>query len=67
MRFSLSLDFVLRHMGNEYDEEIQDIDEDGTLVWELIKMLLHRELEFEIDDDGFLVLEVPDELLGVEG
>jgi hypothetical protein len=64
MRFSLDLGFVLRHMGNEYDEELEDYGSD--VIWEIMKMLLNGELEFYIDD-GFLVLDVPDELLEEEG
>ena len=61
MRFTLDLGFVLEHMGNEYDEELRDFGND--VIWELTKMLLNGELEFYVDD-GFLALEVPDELIG---
>ena len=60
MRFTLDLGFVLEHMGNEYDEELRDFGND--VIWELTKRLLNGELEFYVDD-GFLVLEVPDELI----
>jgi len=63
MRFSLNLINIIPEMGNEYDTEIQDIDPTNELAWEIIKMLLRGELEFEVDGDGFLVLDVPDWLL----
>lgn len=61
MRFSLSLDFVLRHMGNEYDDELEDYGDD--VVWEVMRMLLSGEIKLEIDDDGYLVIDVPDEVI----
>jgi len=63
MRFSLNLMNIIPKMGDEYDTEIQDIDSTNDLAWEIVKMLLRGELEFEVDDDGFLVLDVPDWLL----
>jgi len=63
MRFTLNLINVIPKMGDEYDTEIQDIDPTNELAWEIIKMLLRGEIEFEVDSDGFLVLDVPDWLL----
>ena len=63
MRFTLNLMNIVPKMGDEYDTEIQDIDSTNDLAWEIVKMLLRGELEFEVDDDGFLVLDVPDWLL----
>lgn len=65
MKFSLSLDFVLRHMGNEYDDQLEDIDPDYKLRAEIIKMIANgHELEVEWGGSGwFLEIEVPDELL----
>lgn len=63
MRFTLNLMNIVPKMGDEYDTEIQDIDSTNELAWEIVKMLLRGELEFEVDDDGFLVLDVPDWLL----
>ena len=61
MKFSLSLDFVLRHMGNEYDDELEDYGDD--VVWEVMRMLLSGEIKLEIDDDGYLVIDVPDVII----
>jgi len=63
MRFTLNLMNIVPKMGDEYDTEIQDIDSTNDLAWEIVKMLLRGEIEFEVDDDGFLVLDVPDWLL----
>jgi len=63
MSFTLNLMNIVPKMGDEYDTEIQDIDSTNDLAWEIVKMLLRGELEFEVDDDGFLVLDVPDWLL----
>jgi len=67
MRFTLNLMNIVPKMGDEYDTEIQDIDSTNDLAWEIVKMLLRGELEFEVDDDGFLVLDVPDWLLDAYG
>ncbi len=63
MRFTLNLMNIVPKMGDEYDTEIQDIDSTNELAWEIVKMLLRGELEFEVDEDGFLALDVPDWLL----
>lgn len=61
MRFSLDLGFVLRHMCNEYDDELEDYGDE--VVDEVMSLLLYDELKLEISNEGFLVLDVPNEVL----
>lgn len=66
MRFSLNMFNIIPEMGNEYDEQIRDIDPDYELTREIIKMILRGEIELEVVREWtgtFLEIEVPDELL----
>ncbi|WP_056934661.1 hypothetical protein [Thermococcus barophilus] len=70
MRFSLNLVNIVPYMGNEYDEQIQDIDPRLDLAWEIIGLLAQRKIEFEVVDwytGTFLEIDVPDELLRTYG
>lgn len=65
MKFSLNLFSIVSEMGNEYDDQLEDIDPDYKLRAEIIKMIANgHELEVEWGGSGwFLEIEVPDELL----
>jgi len=66
MRFSLNLINIIPEMGNEYDEQIQDIDPNLGLAWEIIKLIYAGKIELEVVygwTGYFLEIEVPDELL----
>lgn len=61
MKFSLNLFNIVSEMGNEYDDELEDYGDD--VVWEVMRMLLSGEIKLEIDDDGYLVIDVPDVII----
>jgi len=66
MRFSLNLINIIPEMGNEYDEQIQDIDPNLGLAWEIIKLIYAGKIELEVVygwTGYFLEIDVPDELL----
>ena len=66
MRFSLNLINIIPEMGNEYDEQIQDIDPNLGLAWEIIKLIHAGKIELEVVygwTGYFLEIDVPDELL----
>ena len=70
MRFSLNLINIIPEMGNEYDEQIRDIDESYNLAWEIIKLIYQGKIELEVFYGGtgyFLEIDVPDELLRKHG
>jgi len=66
MRFTLNLINIIPEMGNEYDEQIQDIDPSYKLAWEIIKLIHQGKIEFEVFygfTGYFLEIDVPDDLL----
>ena len=66
MRFTLNLINIIPEMGNEYDEQIQDIDESYKLAWEIIRLIHQGKIELEVSygfTGYFLEIDVPDELL----
>ncbi len=66
MRFSLNLICIIPEMGNEYDEQIGDIDPNLRLAWEIIKLIHQGKIELEVVygwTGYFLEIDVPDELL----
>ena len=70
MRFSLNLINIIPEMGNEYDEQIRDIDESYNLAWEIIKLIHQGKIELEVVygwTGYFLEIDVPDELLRKHG
>jgi len=66
MKFSLNLFSIVSEMGNEYDDQLEDIDPDYKLRAEIIKMIANGQIELEVVYEWggwFLEIEVPDELL----
>ena len=66
MRFSLNLINVIPEMGNEYDEQIRDIDESYNLAWEIIKLIYQGKIELEVfygRTGYFLEIDVPNNFL----